>query len=993
VFAQASIAGVVRDTSGAVLPGVTVEAASPALIEKVRTVVTDGSGEYKIVDLRPGTYTVTFTLTGFNVVKRDGIELTGTFVATVNAELKVGSVTETITVTSQTPIVDVQSVTEQRVLPSTVVDAIPSGKSLADLGVLIPGFNAVQTNAGFGVNPMDVGGTNNLQNTFLVIHDSRYTDQRTFVNGIPIRNILGEGNSTNFTPDVGSTQEVVVDFGAGSAEQMTPLRVNYVPKDGGNMFHGTFFATGANSSFQGSNYSQALQTAGLTSPNRLKAVADINPNGGGPVIADKLWFYSSLRYQENQTYLAGLYQNLNGGNPNAWSYVPNLSQQDLFSITQWSFNTRITWQLNAQNKLSFYAEDQPGREWASARALVAPESTTNYRFPTNRMETVSWTSTLSNKLLVEASAMQHGEVWMDIGPAALYGTSVAQSLIPVAEQGGSIPGLVYRGLAAGAYAHNSMPNIWQGRASLSYVTGSHAFKFGFEDLWGTTTSSFTDDSSSLSYRFNNGVPNQITERSTPYDQIWNLNELGAFAQDRWTMKQLTLNVGVRFDRYTTGFPATTFGPGPLVPTRDLVVPASPFYDWKDLTPRLGSVYDLFGNGKTALKVNLNKYVLGVTPANGVPAANFANSVTRSWKDNSPVGSPAYYTPQCNLLNPLANGDCGTVSDLNFGAPTVSTRYDPATLAGWGVRPVNWEFSAGVQQQLLPRVGLSVGYFRRWYQNFVATDNLATAASDYGTYSIPAPLDPRLPAGGGYVIGGLYNLNPNRVGQVSNLVTFASNLGGQTEHWNGVDANLNVRLQSNALLQAGLSTGRTMTNDCNIVNHYLGAVTVFDSIVAYGTALPAGTLVSTQMCDQHTPFLTQVKLLGTYTVPRVDVQFAATFQSYPGPNINANYVALNSLIAPSLGRPLSGGAANATVDLVSPGALYGDRANELDFRIGKVLRFGRVRTNLHLDVYNLLNANAITSLNSSVASTSTASWQTPTNIMNPRLFKFGVQVDF
>ena len=168
-YAQASITGVVKDTSGAVLPGVTVEVASPALIEKIRTVVTDGAGEYRVVDLRPGTYAVTFTLGGFSTVKREGIELTGTFVATVNSELKVGAVSETITVTSQSPIVDVQSVTQQRVLSAEVVESIPTGRALGDLGVLIPGFAAQQPSKGV-VNPMDVGGTNNLQNTFLTVH-------------------------------------------------------------------------------------------------------------------------------------------------------------------------------------------------------------------------------------------------------------------------------------------------------------------------------------------------------------------------------------------------------------------------------------------------------------------------------------------------------------------------------------------------------------------------------------------------------------------------------------------------------------------------------------------------------------------------------------------------------------------------------------------------------------------------------------------------------
>src|SRR5829696_8393235 len=146
VFGQASITGVVRDTSGAVLPGVSVEAASPALIEKVRSVVTDGSGLYRIVDLRPGAYTVTFTLPGFSVVKREGIELTGSFVATINAEMRVGALEETVTVTGETPTVDVQSATRQRVMDREVIDNIPTGRSTFALGVLVPGITAMSAN-------------------------------------------------------------------------------------------------------------------------------------------------------------------------------------------------------------------------------------------------------------------------------------------------------------------------------------------------------------------------------------------------------------------------------------------------------------------------------------------------------------------------------------------------------------------------------------------------------------------------------------------------------------------------------------------------------------------------------------------------------------------------------------------------------------------------------------------------------------------------------
>ena len=262
VYAQGSITGLVRDTSGAVLPGVTVEAASPSLIERVRSVVTDGTGQYRIVDLRPGTYSVSFTLAGFSIVKREGIELTGAFTATVNADLRVGTLQETVTVTGETPVVDIQSVTQQRVLGKDVLDGIPVGRSHINVAVVIPGLSTGR---------MDVGGTNNLQLTTFSIHGGRAGDTRVLVNGAQTRNLFQTGSTSNFLPDMGSTQEIAIDYAAGSAELATGgLRIDMIPREGGNKFSGTFFGTRVSSTFQGNNYSQELKDQGLTQPNGLK---------------------------------------------------------------------------------------------------------------------------------------------------------------------------------------------------------------------------------------------------------------------------------------------------------------------------------------------------------------------------------------------------------------------------------------------------------------------------------------------------------------------------------------------------------------------------------------------------------------------------------------------------------------------------------------------------------------------------------------------------
>ena len=563
---------------------------------------------------------------------------------------------------------------------------------------------------------------------------------------------------------------------------------------------------------------------------------------------------------------------------------------------------------------------------------------------------------------------------------------VFQTLIAVTEQGGLIPGLLYRGAGQTGLGPfiRVKGYIASVQASLSYVTGAHAFKTGFLDTFGTRREDYNNIPANVRYRFNNGVPNLITEIATPYGFRSNLGaELGVYAQDKWTLDRLTLNLGARFDHLNINFPEQSLEPGGLVPNRDITFPKNDYLGWKDISPRLGAVYDLFGTGRTALKASLSRYVLAQRLTSnytnlGNPVNAMANSVTRSWNDRAGLGINGDYIPQCDLVNPMANGECGTISDLRFGQPIPSTVSDPAMLHGWGKRPDQWEWEVGVQHELMPRVGLDVGYFRRTYGNFTVTDNTLTGVADYTQFSITAPTDSRLPDGGGYTVDGLYNLNPNKVGQVNNLFTLASNYGAYRETWNGVDVNLSLRLGKGAILQGGTSTGRTSLDVCDL-RAQLPELTVTAPYVV-GPTSPD--------CNVPGQFQTQVKFLGTYAVPKVDVQIAATFRSLPGVNIVSNYVATNADVLPSLGRPLSGGAANVTVNLVEPGTLFTEQTNLLDLRFSKLFRFGGYRTSVNLDLANAFNSSGITAVNNNYAA-----WQVPTGIHQARIAKISAQFDF
>ena len=812
------------------------------------------------------------------------------------------------------------------------------------------------------------------------------------MDGLPVP-AMANSNATNFVVNLASIQELTVDTAGLSAEDNAGgVRLSIIPREGGNQLHAMTFVDWAGPSLQSVNFTDDLAARGYPSPNPLKPLVtnyNFNPAAGGPLKRDKLWFYAAVNRIHTVDYRA-VYPNKNAGNPNAWLYVPDpngeFSKLDLLA---YGVNGRVTWQVTPKNKLAFYSDHQGRCICPQADPALSPEAQGGQELPTMRFTSVIYTAPISNRLVVDAAALDRLEVSEN---GTQGGVPVDPSIIGVIDTG---TGLTYRSPIPPFGVNRSIRNKNRDvRGAVSLVTGAHALKAGVQTEFQSNhgIESNPGNTQQVTYRFTNGVPNQITEYSDPREYETLVTDAGLFVQDRWTVKRVTLTGGLRYDYYNSHFPDQALGPITFAPTRNVSFPASDGVRWKDITTRMGAVVDVSGDGRTAVRVALNKYLAGMnTGTTGAavysmgyqlnPVNRVAASTTRSWNDAN-----KNFVPDCVLSVVAANGECGALANTSFGQPVVSTSYDPALLTGWGNRLYNWEFLVGVQQQVLDRVALDASYVRRTYGNLITTDNLAVAASDFTKFSIVVPVDSRLPDGGGYTVAGMYDVNPAKFGQTNNFVTLASNYGEEVRRWHGVDMNVSVRAIGGLTFRGGFSTGAFLQDTCAVREQ------VPEEVAAFQTPFPAiNPLVP--YCRSETLWLTQVKGLGTYSVPKVGVEVSAGFQSMPGPAISANLNATNALTQPSLGRPLSGGAANVPVNLIPTGTLYGERMNDVDLRFGKIFHFrGHSRISANVDLYNAFNRSTVIVENSAYAPTTTT-WRQPQSIISPRLVKLSAQIDF
>jgi len=923
-FAQSAITGQVKDATGAVLPGVTVEATSDALIERTRTAFTDAQGRFTIIDLRPGTYKVVFTIQGFSTFVAADVSLPSDFTATVNADMKVGAVEESVTVSGQSPVVDVQNAQRTTVLPRELLDAVPVARMYQAEGALAVGTK---------VSDQNVGGARAAVNPRLTAHMSVTKDTTIDVDGMKMNTLVGGGDSHPDHNDAMS-QEITVQTAALGAEVSAGgPHLNLIPREGGNTFSGATYVGYTNGSFQTDNLTQELTDRGLKTPDAVDLIYDTNASLGGPLKRDRLWFFGS-------------YRNVGNNNIVANSFYPDGSP-GIYDQRVRNYTLRLTWQVSPRNKITAYDDYQwkyVGHLYTSGTDVLLAAAR---RPPVLKYtDAIKWTSTVSNKLV------------FDVG----WGTSVN------AYREGYQPGILRTPFTPEWYANASRVDINRSTmtlaaapelgtynfrymliSSMNYVTGSHAVKAGVQ--WHIGDNRLNRDANGdLTVRFRDGVPDSVIVYDTPARLHDRMNaDLGVYIQDSWTHKRLTINPGLRWEYFNSSIEAMAVEPGRFVPARSFSeVPNVP--NWKNIAPRVGVVYDLTGDAKTALKGSVNRYNRSYT-------TDFVNrydplvlqSDTRNWSDCDYLPG----TSTCSGRALPTNGD-GIAQDNEIGPSNnrnlgilATRRADPDIK-----RPYDIEYSLGIVRELTKGVSVTGAWYRRDTYDIEQQINTLISVADFASFTTPSPLN-------GEPVT-VYNLNRSKQGLVDLLDTTATDRSKARVGYNGLEVSATARVRGLNVF-GGWSADRLITVSCgsNDPNTF-------------------------RYCDQSQydiPFRHDFKFAGSYALP-LEFQVGATLQSYAGLPLAVNWAVPANLFP-------GGRTQSVTVNLVPPGSKYLERWNQLDMSVRRVFRFGKVRVDAALDIFNALNSNVVLSENQNFGST----LGQPQAILQGRLLRVSNQIKF
>ncbi len=970
--AQSAFTGTVRDSSGAVMPGVMVEAASPALIEKVKSAITDANGQYRIVDLRPGTYSLSFTLPGFNTINREGIELQSNFTSTINVELSVGTLQESVTVSGTSPVVDVQSNAKQQVLTRDVLSAVPTAGTIQGLGQLVVGVTLTQP---------DVGGSRAMQQAYFAVRGQGGAQTVVLVDGLMTNGLMGDGAVQAYHNEA-MTQEAVYQTAGGNAETLTGgVNMNLIPKDGGNQFRGGFKAFKSPAGWQGDNLSEDLRSKGVSAVDKISNFYEWNVEQGGPIVKDRLWFYGAFRKARYDKPIANTFAIPAGTADVPAAFAACLANAD--SCEQGTSDekmdnpvVRLTWQASERNKLAVYMDRALRLRGHAMNSLTeANTASVVWNTPTFATGSLKYTSTLSSKMLLEAGMSFNRERYDNLYQPGILAERGTPEFYNNVRRNDLSTGLQWS--AADAQLGN-YPDRYNVQAAASYVTGAHNVKLGGAYQWGKYPR-YNNANGDLYQTYNNGVPQQVTLLNTPLRSEESLDaNLGLYVQDSWNMNRLTLNYGIRYDynkQSITGQPAQ-FGRFATAPAYD----DTPMPTWSDFSPRVSAIYDISGNGKTAVRAGFNKFMTAAT-----------TGTARMYNPSGLTSSTALPWTDVNR-DDIAQGERGCA-----GYPSVGCEINFANLpANFGVRslaqpdadlqrPYSMAFNAGITQELFAGFSVAAEYYRIDFKDLTVRLNSLLNADSYTRFEVTSPLD-------GSTIP-VWIVRPEFRGQVANVDSTSDDM---KRNYNGIDVNFNARLPRGVRAFGGFNVERSLSDVC-----------------VSAQSDPNRSLYCDQ-ADSNIPWQKQFKATVVYPLPWYGISFSGAWQSLNGYLIGSAAQAYGGFTAgtgfdlprgqgtfwqvtpttPGIPAALATalrnvGQASVAVPLVAPETEYTPRINQVDFSFSKRINFGRAAVTPKVDFFNALNSDDYSAV--ATAQFGARTYLQPSVVLQGRIVRIGMDM--
>lgn len=919
------------DESGAALRGVTVTVSGPTILGGTRSTTTSDQGAYRIPSIPIGLYLVSFEISGFQTKVYEDIRVQAGVTFTLDSQLAVATVQETVTVSGASPIIDTAATGVAFTYTKELLNTIPNARDVWAMVSQAPGMTTAALN---------VGGTNTGNQTQFRAHGTDPRQNTFILAGANVTDNSGTGGS-QFYYDIDSFDEMQIAMNSHGADVQTPgVILNMVPRSGTNLFRGSGSLYYGNDSIDSDNVDDDLRARGVDRASNLRSYFDGGFDLGGPIVGDRIWFWGAYRYQEIERFVTGT-RNADGTFPIDRTFL-------------WYPTAKVNWQVNADHNAWVFFNMQQKKRFNSGLSALRPLETTvdQQNDPISRLISARDDWVASPRLLVSFKGYYLKGAFRTTPVDGVDINTPPQLETSTNAYSGAPPSLLRsfrQGRSLGVTANYSADE---------WIGGRHDLKVGFDisRFEAPVETTFPGDHQ---LNFFQGAPLEVLLYA-PGRQNSVAKQWAAYVQDGWTRSRVTLNLGLRFDHQASYLPEETapqsrFFPEPIrqAATDDLIT-------WNNLAPRVGVIYDLTGSAKTLVKASYSRYYWQIFTTK-TAQASLAGTRTFRYTWNDLNGDRRFTTDELGALR--------SVDDPATRPITIDPELEPTFTD---------ELTAGVVHELMPNVSLTGTFIARNDRDFDWRINRDVSAADYTAVNgtDPGP-DGSLGSSDDGAALVFYELSAAKRTLSPNYITTRP---GFTQEYRGFELALQRRLSGRWQAVASITAG-VQREDLGDTELTLLAVNVINP-----PALPAGLptpqdVSNTSGTRLDTSIPVVGKLMASYQFPfRLSV--SGFYQFLAGAPFTRTVNAVSAL-----GRTL--GQGNVVVHAGRRNDESYENVSLVDVRLNYDLPVDRWNTSLALDVFNLMNTNTVTRVNS----LSGASYNRVIEFVPPRVVRFGVKVRF